>query len=85
VFCSVFGAAAGDLVLTLGAWDGVFLAGGLVPRLLDTLQHSAFRARFEHKGRFSPAMAGIPTLAVMHPQPGLLGAAVIAVENAATG
>lgn len=84
VFCSVFGAAAGDLVLTLGAWDGVFLAGGLVPRLLDTLQHSAFRARFEHKGRFSPAMATIPTLAVMHPQPGLLGAAVIAVENAAS-
>ncbi len=85
VFCSVFGAAAGDLVLTLGAWDGVFLAGGLVPKLLDTLQHSAFRARFEHKGRFSPTMAGIPTLAVMHPQPGLLGAAVIAVQNAAGG
>lgn len=83
VFCAVFGAAAGDLVLTLGAWDGVFLAGGLVPKLLETLQHSAFRARFEHKGRFSPAMAEIPTLAVMHPQPGLLGAAVIAIEQAA--
>lgn len=83
VFCSVFGATAGDLVLTLGAWDGVFLAGGLVPRLIDTLQHSAFRARFEQKGRFSPTMATIPTLAVMHPQPGLLGAAVIAVQHAA--
>lgn len=83
VFCSVFGGAAGDLVLTLGAWDGVFLAGGLVPKLIDTLQHSGFRARFEHKGRFSPTMASIPTLAVMHPQPGLLGAAVIAIEGAA--
>ena len=83
VFCAVFGAAAGDLVLTLGAWDGVFLAGGLVPKLIDTLQHSGFRARFEHKGRFSPTMATIPTLAVMHPQPGLLGAAVIAIEGAA--
>jgi glucokinase len=83
VFCAVFGAAAGDLVLTIGAWDGVFLAGGLVPKLIDTLQHSAFRARFEHKGRFSPTMATIPTLAVMHPQPGLLGAAVIAIESAA--
>lgn len=82
VFCAVFGAAAGDLVLTLGAWDGVFLAGGLVPKLLDTLQHSAFRARFEHKGRFAPTMAEIPTLAVMHPQAGLLGAAVIAVRRA---
>jgi glucokinase len=84
VFCSVFGAAAGDLVLTLGAWDGVFLAGGLVPRLIDELQHSSFRARFEQKGRFSPTMATIPTLAVMHAQPGLLGAAVIAIESAAT-
>lgn len=78
VFCAVFGAIAGDLVLTLGAWDGVFLTGGLVPKLMPWLAHSAFRFRFEHKGRFSPAMARVPTLAVMHPQPGLLGAAAIA-------
>lgn len=84
VFCAVFGGCAGDLTLTLGAWDGVFLAGGLVPRLLPTLQRSGFRERFEHKGRFAPTMAKVPTLAVMHPQPGLLGAAVIAVEYAAT-
>jgi glucokinase len=83
VFCAAFGAIAGDLVLTLGAWDGVFLSGGLVPKLLPTLQHSGFRQRFEHKGRFSPAMAQVPTLAVMHPQPGLLGCAVIAVAEAA--
>jgi len=80
VFCAVFGAIAGDLVLTLGAWDGVFLTGGLVPRLLPSLQHSGFRQRFEHKGRFSATMAGIPTMAIMHPLPGLLGAAGIAVE-----
>ena len=83
VFCAVFGAIAGDLVLTLGAWDGVFLSGGLVPKLLPTLQRSGFRQRFEHKGRFSPAMARVPTLAVAHPQPGLLGCAVIAVAEAA--
>ncbi len=80
MFCAVFGAVSGDLVLTLGAWDGVFLTGGLVPRLLPSLQHSGFRQRFEHKGRFSAAMARIPTLAIMHPRPGLLGAAAIAVE-----
>ena len=78
VFCAVYGAAAGDLVLTLGAWDGVFLPGGLVPRLMPWLQHSGFRQRFEHKGRFSPTMARIPTLAVTHSQPGLLGAAALA-------
>lgn len=80
VFCAVFGAIAGDLVLTTGAWDGVFLTGGLVPKLLTNLQHSGFRQRFEHKGRFSAAMARTPTLAIVHPRPGLLGAAAFAVE-----
>ncbi|HRN61880.1 MAG TPA: glucokinase, partial [Luteimonas sp.] len=64
VFCAVFGAISGDLVLTLGAWDGVFLTGGLVPKMLDALQHSGFRQRFEHKGRFSPNMARVPSMAV---------------------
>lgn len=82
VFCAVFGAAAGDLVLTLGAWDGVFLPGGLVPKLMPWLAHSGFRQRFEHKGRFSPTMARVPTLAVTHPQPGLLGAAALAAQRA---
>jgi len=80
VFFAVFGAIAGDLVLTLGAGDGVFLSGGLVPRLLPQLQRSGFRQRFEHKGRFSPAMGKIPVLANLHKQPGLLGAAAMAVE-----
>jgi glucokinase len=79
MFCSVFGAFAGDLVLTLGAWDGVFLTGGLVPKLLGELQRSGFRRRFEAKGRFSAAMARVPTLAVLHPQAGLLGAAAFAL------
>ncbi|MGO1069089.1 glucokinase [Lysobacter sp. CA199] len=81
VFCAVFGAAAGDLVLTLGAWDGVFLPGGLVPKLMPWLAHSGFRQRFEHKGRFSPTMARVPTLAVTHAQPGLLGAAALAAQR----
>jgi glucokinase len=80
VFCAVFGAIAGDVVLTLGAWDGVYLSGGLVPLLLPELQHSGFRQRFEGKGRYAPAMAQVPTLAVLHPQPGLLGAAALAAE-----
>ena len=78
LFFAVFGAISGDLVLTLGAWDGVYLTGGLVPKLLGPLQASRFRARFEAKGRFSAAMARVPTLAVLHPQAGLLGAAAFA-------
>ena len=82
VFCAVFGAIAGDLVLIQGAWDGVFLTGGLVPKMLDSLQHSGFRQRFEHKGRFSSIMSRVPSLAVIHPRPGLLGAAAYAVDAA---
>ena len=44
------------------------------------IDNADFRQRFEHKGRFSPAMARVPTLANMHPRPGLLGAAAYAVE-----
>jgi glucokinase len=85
VFCAVFGAIAGDLVLTLGAWDGVFLSGGMVPLLLPALQHSGFRQRFESKGRYAPAMARVPTLAVLHPQPGLLGTAALAADGGMRG
>lgn len=81
VFCAVFGAIAGDLVLTTGAWDGVFLTGGLVPKMLDSLRHSGFRQRFEHKGRFSSNMARVPSVAVLHPHAGLLGAAAMACQR----
>jgi glucokinase len=75
----IFGSVAGDLVLTLGGWDGVFLTGGLLPILLPWLQRGSFRQRFEAKGRFSNTMAQVPTVAVLHPEPGLLGAAALAV------
>jgi glucokinase len=83
VFFEVFGALAGDLVLTFGAWDGVFLSGGLVPLLIDELKAGPFRQAFEAKGRFSEAMARVPVQAVLHPQPGLLGAAALALGGAA--
>ncbi len=81
VFLAVFGSISGDAVLVQGAWDGVFLAGGLVPRMLDSLQHSGFRQRFENKGRFSAAMSHVPSLAIVHPCPGLLGAAAYAIDT----
>jgi glucokinase len=80
LFAEILGAIAGDLVLAYGAWDGVFLGGGLLEPLLPTLRGGGFRARFDAKGRFSPTMAQIPTVAVRHPNPGLLGAAGIALD-----
>jgi glucokinase len=82
IICAVFGSIAGDLALTLGAWDGVFLTGGLVPKMLEVLQASAFRRRFEAKGRFAEAMSAVPTVAVLHPHAGLLGAAAFARQDA---
>ncbi|GMV28443.1 MAG: hypothetical protein AMXMBFR59_05680 [Rhodanobacteraceae bacterium] len=80
LFAEILGAIAGDLVLAYGAWDGVFLGGGLLEPMLPTLRSGGFRARFDAKGRFTPTMAQIPTVAVRHPNPGLLGAAGIALD-----
>lgn len=80
VFMDIFGAVAGDAVLVQGAWDGVFLTGGLVPRLLGPLRHSGFRSHFENKGRFSATLSQVPSLAIVHPSPGLLGAAAYALD-----
>jgi len=74
-FCAIFGAVAGDFALSYGAQGGVYLAGGIAPRLLDILQTSAFRSRFEAKGRFRDYVAAIPTRVVTHPYLALLGAA----------
>lgn len=80
VFMAIFGSISGDAVLVQGAWDGVFLTGGLVQRMLQSLLHSGFRQRFENKGRFSATMSRVPSLAITHPCPGLLGAAAYAVD-----
>ena len=82
LFCELLGAVAGDLVLAFGAWDGVYLTGGLTPRLKPWLERGAFRARFEDKGRFTKRLAGVPTVAVLHPDAGLLGCAARAVLDA---
>ena len=75
----IFGSVAGDLVLSLGGWDGVYLTGGVLRILMPWLQRGGFRERFEAKGRFRDTMEQVPTIAITHPEPGLLGAAALAV------
>ena len=82
IFCAILGTIAGDLVLTLGAWDGIYLAGGMVPLFLPWLRRGDFRRRFQDKGRFAGAMQRVPTLAITYAYAGLLGAAATAMENA---
>lgn len=75
LFCELLGAFAGDAVLMHGAWDGVYLAGGITQKLLPWIQRGGFRARFEFKGRFDTLLKRVPVLAITHPHAGLLGAA----------
>lgn len=78
IFCSVLGAVAGNLGLTVLATGGVFVAGGIAPRILKFLQKGGFREAFERKGRLQPLIARIPAFVVTHPLLGLLGAAKVA-------
>lgn len=52
LFCSFLGNVAGNLASTLGARGGVFIGGGIAPRLVEEIERSSFRERFEGKGRF---------------------------------
>jgi glucokinase len=78
IFSSVLGALAGNLGLYLLATGGVYIAGGIAPRILPFLQRGGFREAFEGKGRLTQLVRKLPAFVVTHPQPGLLGAAKIA-------
>jgi glucokinase len=82
VFCALLGAVAGDLALTFGARGGVYLAGGIAPRIADYLAGSQFRARFESKGRLSDYTAAIPTRLIVRTDPALVGLAALAGRRA---
>lgn len=74
LFFEVLGQVAGDLVLTIGAYDGIFIAGGITQRYPEYLAKSGFRERFENKGRHSDLMNNTPSWLVKHRNPGLVGA-----------
>ena len=80
-FCAILGAAAGDIALTTGARGGIYIAGGIAPRILPFLKASPFRERFERKGRFADYMATIPTRVILHKHAALLGAARVAFSD----
>lgn len=76
VFCAFLGAVAGNLALTLGARGGVYIGGGIVPRLGPVFDASPFRARFEGKGRYAGYLRPIPVWVITAPEsPALMGAA----------
>ena len=75
MFCSIFGAVAGDLALAHGARGGVYIAGGIAEKIEEFLMQSPFRGRFEDKGRLTAYVSAIPTHLIVNPDIALLGAA----------
>ena len=75
VFVSILGSEAGNMVLSYLATGGVYLAGGIPPKILPLLQGDSFMRALCNKGRFSTLMASIPVYVVLNPDAGLLGAA----------
>jgi glucokinase len=77
----MLGTIAGNLALTLGARGGIYIGGGIVPKLGDAFAQSKFRERFEAKGRFRAYLALIPTYVIVRPFASLLGAAKLLDDN----
>lgn len=80
LFFEVLGQVAGDYALAIGAYDGIFIAGGILPRYPELFANSGFRTGFENKGRYRSMLEKIPTQLILHKNPGLLGAAVVAAQ-----
>ncbi|MCU6434508.1 glucokinase [Undibacterium sp. Jales W-56] len=77
VFCALLGTAAANLAVTLGALGGIYIGGGIVPRLGSYFDASRFRSRFEEKGRFSRYVAAIPTFVITAEHATFTGASAI--------
>ena len=80
VFCGMLGSMAGNMALTLGAFGGVYIGGGVAPQLEEVFVNSSFRDRFEAKGRFEDYVKNIPTyLLLSHSRNALIGAAAMLI------
>lgn len=84
LFFEILGQMAGDLALSIGAYNGIYIGGGIAQRYPQHLAASKFRSGFENKGRHSELMKDIPSWLIKHNNPGLLGASVYARSLIAT-
>ena len=78
LFASIYGAEAGNLALKAMTLNGVYLGGGIAPKLLAKLKDGTFMKAFTNKGRYKRLMSSIPVKVVMNQQTALLGAASVA-------
>jgi glucokinase len=72
---------ASNLAITLGSKGGVYIGGGIVPRLGEFFAQSNFRQRFEQKGRFANYLAQIPTFVITEPYPAFIGISALLSQS----
>ena len=82
LFVGLYGAEAGNLALKGLAQGGVYLAGGIAPKILPVLREGEFLRRFQDKGRFGALLASMPVHVITNAKVGLLGAALCAADSA---
>ncbi|HSA79011.1 MAG TPA: glucokinase, partial [Nitrospirota bacterium] len=80
LFTSIYGAAAGNLALQVMATGGVYIGGGIAPKIIWKLKDGAFMKAFQDKGRLSSIVERIPVKVIMNDRAALLGAAAHAVD-----
>jgi glucokinase len=81
VFCGILGTFAGNIAVTLGSLGGIYIGGGVVPRLGEFFERSSFRKRFEAKGRFEAYLQSVPTYVITAEYPAFLGVSAILAEQ----
>lgn len=81
IFCAILGSFAGDTAMTLSSQGGVFIGGGIVPRIVELIKDSPFRARFESKGRTSSFIKNVPTYLISTEHTALTGAASLVLDD----
>ncbi|HBQ39061.1 MAG TPA: hypothetical protein DD808_00590 [Halieaceae bacterium] len=82
-FCAFLGAASANFVLANGTYDALYLAGGIVPRMVPFLQQSAFLSCFHDRGPLQSALQRTAVAVITHPYPGLVGAGRAPLAGAA--
>ena len=81
MFVAIYGAVAGNIALTLKAIGGVYIGGGIAPKILEKLKDGTFIGAFMDKGRLSPLLATIPVNVILNDKAPLLGAASVAAQS----
>lgn len=74
IFCRMFATVASNLAVSVNSFGGVYIGGGIIPKMIDYFARSEFRSRFEDKGRYRPYLVQIPVYVIMQEFPAFLGA-----------